>query len=76
MSKQPKTGRPAQDGHRVVVLGAGYTGMPAAIRLAHRTRRTGVQVTWSTPPPASPGLPGGCSGLQVGGQGAARPALP
>ncbi|MFF5014364.1 hypothetical protein [Streptomyces sp. NPDC001165] len=43
MSKQPKTGRPAQDGHRVVVLGAGYTGMLAAIRPAHRTRRTGVQ---------------------------------
>ncbi|MFF4040945.1 NAD(P)/FAD-dependent oxidoreductase [Streptomyces sp. NPDC001816] len=49
MSKQPKTGRPAQDGHRVVVLGAGYTGMLAAIRLAHRTRRTGVQVTLVNP---------------------------
>ncbi|MFJ9865266.1 NAD(P)/FAD-dependent oxidoreductase [Streptomyces sp. NPDC101165] len=49
MPKQPKTGRRAQDGHRVVVLGAGYTGMLAAIRLAHRTRRTGVQVTLVNP---------------------------
>lgn len=49
MSKQPKTGRRARDGHRVVVLGAGYTGMPAAIRLAHRARRTGVQVTLVNP---------------------------
>ncbi|MGW2746845.1 NAD(P)/FAD-dependent oxidoreductase [Streptomyces sp. NPDC001450] len=49
MSKQPKTGPRAQDGHRVVVLGAGYTGMLAAIRLAHRTRRTGVRVTLVDP---------------------------
>ncbi|MFI8243118.1 NAD(P)/FAD-dependent oxidoreductase [Streptomyces sp. NPDC085866] len=49
MSKQPKTGRRAQGGHRVVVLGAGYTGMLAAIRLAHRTRRTGVRVTLVNP---------------------------
>lgn len=35
--------------HRVVVLGAGYTGMLAAIRLAHRTRRTGVRITLVNP---------------------------
>ncbi|MFP3967659.1 FAD-dependent oxidoreductase [Actinomadura fulvescens] len=33
------------NGHRVVVLGGGYTGMLAAIRLAHRTRRAGVRIT-------------------------------
>ncbi|GAA3390788.1 NAD(P)/FAD-dependent oxidoreductase [Cryptosporangium minutisporangium] len=31
--------------HRVVVVGAGYAGMLAAVRLAHRTRRTGVRIT-------------------------------
>ncbi|MGK5674833.1 NAD(P)/FAD-dependent oxidoreductase [Micromonospora sp. URMC 106] len=35
--------------HRIVVLGAGYTGMLAAIRLAHRTRRTGVRITLVNP---------------------------
>jgi NADH dehydrogenase FAD-containing subunit len=35
--------------HHVVVLGAGYTGMFAAIRLAHRTRRTGVRITLVNP---------------------------
>ncbi|MFI7444802.1 NAD(P)/FAD-dependent oxidoreductase [Nonomuraea indica] len=35
--------------HRVVVLGAGYTGMFSAIRLAHRTRRTGVKITLVNP---------------------------
>ncbi|MHC0433049.1 NAD(P)/FAD-dependent oxidoreductase [Streptomyces sp. O3] len=33
------------DGRRIVVLGAGYTGMFSAIRLARRTRRTGVKIT-------------------------------
>ncbi|MBB4983876.1 NAD(P)/FAD-dependent oxidoreductase [Streptomyces nymphaeiformis] len=37
------------DGHRIVVLGAGYTGMFSAIRLAHRTRRTGVEITLVNP---------------------------
>ncbi|NUT98021.1 MAG: FAD-dependent oxidoreductase, partial [Saccharothrix sp.] len=32
-----------------VVLGAGYTGMFTAIRLAHRTRRTGVRITLVNP---------------------------
>ncbi|MGW1783218.1 NAD(P)/FAD-dependent oxidoreductase [Streptomyces sp. NPDC002143] len=36
-------------GHRIVVLGAGYTGMFSAIRLAHRTRRTGVKITLVNP---------------------------
>ncbi|UGQ14512.1 FAD-dependent oxidoreductase [Yinghuangia sp. ASG 101] len=36
-------------GHHVVVLGAGYTGMFAAIRLARRTRRTGVRITLVNP---------------------------
>jgi NADH dehydrogenase len=35
--------------HRIVVLGAGYTGMFAAIRLAHRTRRSGAQITLVNP---------------------------
>ncbi|MFE7954093.1 NAD(P)/FAD-dependent oxidoreductase [Streptomyces sp. NPDC057413] len=35
--------------HRIVVLGAGYTGMLAALRLARRTRRTGVRVTLVNP---------------------------
>ncbi|MFD0684460.1 NAD(P)/FAD-dependent oxidoreductase [Actinomadura fibrosa] len=35
--------------HRVVVLGGGYTGMMAAIRLAHRARRTGVRITLVNP---------------------------
>jgi NADH dehydrogenase len=35
--------------HRVVVLGAGYTGMLAAIRLARRTRRAGVRITLVNP---------------------------
>ncbi|WP_093713995.1 NAD(P)/FAD-dependent oxidoreductase [Actinacidiphila alni] len=37
------------DGHRVVVLGAGYTGMYTALRLAHRTRRDGVRITLVNP---------------------------
>ncbi|MFG2293476.1 NAD(P)/FAD-dependent oxidoreductase [Streptomyces sp. NPDC048603] len=37
------------NGHHVVVLGAGYTGMFAAIRLAHRTRRAGVRITLVNP---------------------------
>ncbi|MDX2296823.1 MULTISPECIES: NAD(P)/FAD-dependent oxidoreductase [Streptomyces] len=38
------------DGHHIVVLGAGYTGMFTAIRLAHRTRRTaGVRITLVSP---------------------------
>ncbi|MFC9699823.1 NAD(P)/FAD-dependent oxidoreductase [Streptomyces sp. NPDC056943] len=37
------------NGHHVVVLGAGYTGMFTAIRLAHRTRRTGVKITLVNP---------------------------
>ncbi|MGW1674136.1 NAD(P)/FAD-dependent oxidoreductase [Streptomyces sp. NPDC002324] len=32
-------------GHHIVVLGAGYTGMFSAIRLARRTRRAGVKIT-------------------------------
>ncbi len=35
--------------HRIVVLGAGYTGLFSAIRLAHRTRRTGVKITLVNP---------------------------
>lgn len=35
--------------HRVVVLGAGYTGMLCAIRLAHRTRRDSVRITVVNP---------------------------
>ncbi|MEV7525923.1 FAD-dependent oxidoreductase [Streptomyces sp. NPDC091371] len=35
--------------HRIVVLGAGYTGMFTAIRLAHRTRRTGTEITLVNP---------------------------
>ncbi|MEU4725853.1 hypothetical protein AB0G06_40155 [Nonomuraea dietziae] len=35
--------------HRVVVLGGGYTGILAAIRLAHRTRRAGVRITLVNP---------------------------
>ncbi|MEV5973995.1 FAD-dependent oxidoreductase [Streptomyces sp. NPDC051921] len=37
------------NGHHVVVLGAGYTGMFSAVRLAHRTRRTGVKITLVNP---------------------------
>ncbi|WP_206190678.1 NAD(P)/FAD-dependent oxidoreductase [Streptomyces phaeochromogenes] len=37
------------NGHRIVVLGAGYTGLFSAIRLAHRTRRTGVKITLVNP---------------------------
>ncbi|ANS62405.1 putative NADH dehydrogenase II [Streptomyces lincolnensis] len=37
------------NGHHIVVLGAGYTGMFSAIRLAHRTRRTGVKITLVNP---------------------------
>ncbi|MFD5316659.1 NAD(P)/FAD-dependent oxidoreductase [Streptomyces sp. NPDC127098] len=37
------------NGHHVVVLGAGYTGMFSAIRLAHRTRRTGLKITLVNP---------------------------
>jgi NADH dehydrogenase FAD-containing subunit len=35
--------------HRVVILGAGYTGMMTAIRLAHRTRRADVRITLVNP---------------------------
>ncbi|MEU8122527.1 FAD-dependent oxidoreductase [Spirillospora sp. NPDC049024] len=38
-------------GHRVVIVGGGYTGMLTAIRLAHRTRRAGVQITLVNPSP-------------------------
>jgi len=37
------------NGHHIVVLGAGYTGMFSAIRLAHRTRRAGVKITLVNP---------------------------
>ncbi|MGW2641367.1 NAD(P)/FAD-dependent oxidoreductase [Streptomyces sp. NPDC001348] len=44
MSAQQETG--TADTHRVVILGAGYAGMAAAVQLAARTgRREGVQVT-------------------------------
>src|SRR5690348_7691259 len=35
--------------HRIVVLGAGYTGMMCAIRAARRTRRDGAKVTPRNP---------------------------
>ena len=35
--------------HRIVVLGAGYTGMLAAIRLARRTRKLDVAITLVNP---------------------------
>ncbi|MFF1442469.1 NAD(P)/FAD-dependent oxidoreductase [Streptomyces sp. NPDC058295] len=35
--------------HRIVVLGAGYTGMLAAIRLARRTRRLSTRITLVNP---------------------------
>ncbi|MGW5923502.1 NAD(P)/FAD-dependent oxidoreductase [Nocardia fluminea] len=35
--------------HRIVVLGAGYTGMLAAIRLARRTRKMDVAITLVNP---------------------------
>ncbi|WP_406283535.1 NAD(P)/FAD-dependent oxidoreductase [Embleya sp. NBC_00896] len=35
--------------HRIVVLGAGYTGMMCAIRLARRTRRGGAAITVVNP---------------------------
>ncbi|WP_406862235.1 FAD-dependent oxidoreductase [Streptomyces sp. HUAS MG47] len=38
-----------RSGRHVVVLGGGYTGMFTAIRLAHRTRRTGVRITLVNP---------------------------
>ncbi|MDT0317483.1 NAD(P)/FAD-dependent oxidoreductase [Streptomyces millisiae] len=37
------------NGRHIVVLGAGYTGMFSAIRLAHRTRRTSVKITLVNP---------------------------
>jgi NADH dehydrogenase len=37
------------DQHRIVVLGAGYTGLMCAIRAARRTRRTGARVTLVNP---------------------------
>ncbi|MET7463733.1 FAD-dependent oxidoreductase [Nonomuraea sp. NPDC005501] len=37
------------DTHRIVVVGAGYTGMFSAIRLAHRTRRLDVKITLVNP---------------------------
>jgi NADH dehydrogenase FAD-containing subunit len=38
-------------GHRIVVLGGGYTGVMAAIRSARRTRGLGAQVTLVNPSP-------------------------
>ncbi|MEU7701377.1 FAD-dependent oxidoreductase [Streptomyces sp. NPDC039028] len=35
--------------HRIVVVGGGYTGVFSAIRLARRTRRTGVSITLVNP---------------------------
>ncbi|MGF6889635.1 NADH dehydrogenase [Nocardia sp. GAS34] len=35
--------------HEIVVLGAGYTGMLATVRLAHRTRRRNVRITLVNP---------------------------
>jgi len=35
--------------HRIVVLGAGYTGMAAAVRLARRTRALGTQIVLVNP---------------------------
>ncbi|MEV6104892.1 FAD-dependent oxidoreductase [Streptomyces sp. NPDC051940] len=35
--------------HRIVVLGAGYSGMMCAARLAYRTRRLGVRITVVNP---------------------------
>ncbi|MGV9435766.1 FAD-dependent oxidoreductase, partial [Nocardia sp. NPDC003648] len=35
--------------HRIVVLGAGYTGMLAAVCLARRTRRLDVAITLVNP---------------------------
>lgn len=37
------------NGQHIVVLGAGYTGLFSAIRLAHRTRRTDVKITLVNP---------------------------
>ena len=37
--------------HRIVVVGAGYTGMMCAIRAARRTRRNGGRVTLVNPSP-------------------------
>ncbi|WP_280267864.1 NAD(P)/FAD-dependent oxidoreductase [Nocardia wallacei] len=39
----------ATETHRIVVLGAGYTGMLATVRLAHRTRRENVRITLVNP---------------------------
>jgi NADH dehydrogenase FAD-containing subunit len=35
--------------HRIVVIGAGYTGVFCAVRLARRTRGTGVEITLVNP---------------------------
>ncbi|RDI49573.1 NAD(P)/FAD-dependent oxidoreductase [Nocardia mexicana] len=35
--------------HEIVVLGAGYTGMMATVRVAHRTRRENVRITLVNP---------------------------
>ncbi|GAB2692777.1 NAD(P)/FAD-dependent oxidoreductase [Nocardia thraciensis] len=35
--------------HEIVVLGGGYTGMLATVRLAHRTRRENVRITLVNP---------------------------
>lgn len=35
--------------HRIVILGAGYTGMLTAVRLARRTRRLPVRITLVNP---------------------------
>ncbi|WP_433663742.1 NAD(P)/FAD-dependent oxidoreductase [Nocardia sp. CA-128927] len=37
--------------HRIVILGAGYTGMLAAVRLARRTRKQHVRITLVNPSP-------------------------
>ena len=34
-----------QSTSQIVILGAGYAGMAAALRLAHKTRRRPVQIT-------------------------------
>ncbi|WP_207892117.1 NAD(P)/FAD-dependent oxidoreductase [Streptacidiphilus pinicola] len=37
------------NGHRIVIVGAGYTGLFTAVRLAHRTRGTGTEITLVNP---------------------------
>ena len=53
MSAQRETG--TATAHRVVILGAGYAGMAAAVQLAARVkRREGVRVTVVTRGSGSP----------------------